>query len=97
MLHRQSALRATCNSIINHTNTARRNFSSSSLVSAPTSGTVNTEKWAQQLNASLKDTDPEMFDIIEHEKNRQYKGLQLIPSEVSSKVMMIIVNNHVSS
>jgi len=56
----------------------RRNFSTSISSAAP-----NTEKWAKQLNASLKDTDPEMFDIIEHEKNRQYKGLQLIPSEVS--------------
>ena len=33
--------------------------------------------------------DPEMYDIIEHEKNRQWKGLELIPSEnfVSSSVM----------
>jgi glycine hydroxymethyltransferase len=41
------------------------------------------------LNASLADVDPELSDIIEHEKNRQYKGLELIPSEnfVSASVM----------
>ncbi|EFC50438.1 hydroxymethyltransferase [Naegleria gruberi] len=54
----------------------KRNFSSGIVNNG-----VNTEKWAAQLNASLKDVDPELFDIIEHEKNRQYKGLQLIPSE----------------
>ena len=56
----------------------KRNFSSGIV-----NNVVNTEKWAAQLNASLKDVDPELFDIIEHEKNRQYKGLQLIPSEVN--------------
>lgn len=41
------------------------------------------------LNAHLEEVDPELYDIIEHEKNRQYKGLELIPSEnfVSSSVM----------
>lgn len=29
----------------------------------------------------LKDHDPEMFDLIEKEKNRQWKGLELIASE----------------
>jgi len=33
------------------------------------------------LNASLKETDPELFDIIEHEKLRQRNSLVLIPSE----------------
>lgn len=33
------------------------------------------------MNSSLLETDPEMFDIIEHEKNRQFKGIVLIPSE----------------
>ena len=37
--------------------------------------------WPRVLNASLEEVDPELFDIIEHEKNRQYKGLELIPSE----------------
>lgn len=34
------------------------------------------------LNLPLETVDPELFDIIEHEKHRQYSGLQLIPSEV---------------
>jgi glycine/serine hydroxymethyltransferase len=34
---------------------------------------------------SLKDTDDELFDILEKEKERQYKGLELIASEVKIK------------
>ncbi|CAD7696792.1 unnamed protein product [Ostreobium quekettii] len=43
----------------------------------------------KMLNQSLSEVDPELYDIIEKEKNRQYKGLELIPSEnfVSSSVM----------
>eukprot|EP00208_Stichococcus_sp_RCC1054_P002097 CAMPEP_0206146894 /NCGR_PEP_ID=MMETSP1473-20131121/31723_1 /ASSEMBLY_ACC=CAM_ASM_001109 /TAXON_ID=1461547 /ORGANISM="Stichococcus sp, Strain RCC1054" /LENGTH=526 /DNA_ID=CAMNT_0053543619 /DNA_START=223 /DNA_END=1803 /DNA_ORIENTATION=+ len=37
--------------------------------------------WPKALNTSLEEMDPELFDIIEHEKNRQWKGLELIPSE----------------
>ncbi|CAA7393958.1 unnamed protein product [Spirodela intermedia] len=37
--------------------------------------------WPKQLNASLEEVDPEMADIIELEKARQWKGLELIPSE----------------
>ncbi|KAH7279904.1 hypothetical protein KP509_37G043000 [Ceratopteris richardii] len=37
--------------------------------------------WPKPLNASLEKVDPEIADIIEHEKNRQWKGLELIPSE----------------
>ncbi|KAH8946982.1 hypothetical protein BDL97_11G015300 [Sphagnum fallax] len=37
--------------------------------------------WTKQLNSSLEEIDPEITDIIEHEKNRQWKGLELIPSE----------------
>ncbi|CAI0430880.1 unnamed protein product [Linum tenue] len=37
--------------------------------------------WPKQLNAPLEVVDPEIADIIEHEKNRQWKGLELIPSE----------------
>jgi len=33
------------------------------------------------LNSSLEETDPELFDIIEHEKRRQQRSLCLIPSE----------------
>ncbi|KDD76609.1 serine hydroxymethyltransferase [Helicosporidium sp. ATCC 50920] len=45
--------------------------------------------WPQLLNAPLSEVDPELFDIIELEKNRQCKGLELIPSEnfVSRSVM----------
>jgi len=33
------------------------------------------------LNASLEDTDPELFDVMEKEKRRQLTSLVLIPSE----------------
>ncbi|GFP89577.1 serine hydroxymethyltransferase 2 mitochondrial [Phtheirospermum japonicum] len=37
--------------------------------------------WTKQLNAPLEEVDPEIADIIELEKARQWKGLELIPSE----------------
>ncbi|GBG76331.1 Serine hydroxymethyl transferase 1 (SHMT) [Chara braunii] len=37
--------------------------------------------WPRQLNTPLSELDPEIWDIIEKEKNRQWKGLELIPSE----------------
>ncbi|KAG2489006.1 hypothetical protein HYH03_012445 [Edaphochlamys debaryana] len=45
--------------------------------------------WPKVLNAPLAKVDPDLYDIIEKEKNRQYKGLELIPSEnfVSASVM----------
>ncbi|GIL88389.1 hypothetical protein Vretimale_15031 [Volvox reticuliferus] len=45
--------------------------------------------WPKVLNASLAEVDPDLYDIIEKEKNRQFKGLELIPSEnfVSASVM----------
>mmetsp|Transcript_30311 Transcript_30311/g.55380 ORF Transcript_30311/g.55380 Transcript_30311/m.55380 type:complete len:522 (-) Transcript_30311:465-2030(-) len=45
--------------------------------------------WPKILNAPLSDVDPELYDIIEKEKSRQHKGLELIPSEnfVSASVM----------
>jgi len=47
-----------------------------------------------QMNASLHDVDPEVFDIIEHEKNRQWKGIQLIPSEnFASRAVMEAVGS----
>lgn len=30
-------------------------------------------QWPKLLNAGLEEVDPELYDIIEHEKNRQYK------------------------
>jgi glycine hydroxymethyltransferase len=35
----------------------------------------------EMLNASLADTDPDLWDIMEHEKRRQRTSLVLIPSE----------------
>uniref|UniRef100_A0A6P3ZZ70 Serine hydroxymethyltransferase n=1 Tax=Ziziphus jujuba TaxID=326968 RepID=A0A6P3ZZ70_ZIZJJ len=37
--------------------------------------------WIKQLNAPLEAIDPEITDIIELEKARQWKGFELIPSE----------------
>ena len=37
--------------------------------------------WPRQCNEPLSALDPEVVDIIEKEKNRQWKGLELIPSE----------------
>eukprot|EP01024_Parvocaulis_polyphysoides_P041133 TRINITY_DN3768_c0_g1_i1.p1 TRINITY_DN3768_c0_g1~~TRINITY_DN3768_c0_g1_i1.p1 ORF type:complete len:523 (-),score=89.20 TRINITY_DN3768_c0_g1_i1:286-1854(-) len=46
-------------------------------------------QWPKTLNKPLLEVDPDLYDIIEKEKNRQYKGLELIPSEnfVSASVM----------
>ena len=46
-------------------------------------------QWPKALNAPLSVIDPDLEDIIEKEKNRQLKGLELIPSEnfVSTSVM----------
>jgi hypothetical protein len=41
------------------------------------------------LNLPLETVDPELFDIIEHEKHRQYRGLQLIPSEVCTTCIIL--------
>lgn len=42
---------------------------------------VDTAAWSKQLNDKLENLDPELFDIIEHEKARQIRCLQLIASE----------------
>lgn len=46
-------------------------------------------QWPEMINKPLEEIDPEMCEIIEHEKARQWKGLELIPSEnfVSRSVM----------
>lgn len=48
--------------------------------------------WIKQLNEPLEVIDPEIADIIELEKARQWKGLELIPSEnfTSSSVMQAV-------
>ncbi|XVE60644.1 hypothetical protein DITRI_Ditri05aG0144500 [Diplodiscus trichospermus] len=45
--------------------------------------------WIHQLNAPLKEIDPEIADIIELEKARQWKGLELIPSENFTSVSVM--------
>ena len=46
-------------------------------------------QWPEIINKGLDEVDPEMAEIIEREKARQWKGLELIPSEnfVSKSVM----------
>jgi len=44
-------------------------------------GSRKSVTWPAELNKGLAETDPTLYDIIEHEKNRQWKGLELIPSE----------------
>ncbi|XP_057962479.1 serine hydroxymethyltransferase, mitochondrial [Malania oleifera] len=45
--------------------------------------------WPKQLNAPLEVVDPEVSDIIELEKARQWKGLELIPSENFTSVSVM--------
>ncbi|XP_057973520.1 serine hydroxymethyltransferase, mitochondrial-like isoform X2 [Malania oleifera] len=45
--------------------------------------------WINQLNAPLEVVDPEIADIIELEKARQWKGLELIPSENFTSVSVM--------
>ncbi|KAK9904359.1 hypothetical protein M0R45_000795 [Rubus argutus] len=49
----------------------------------------NGVSWPKQLNAPLEAVDPEIADIIEHEKARQWKGLELIPSENFTSVSVM--------
>ncbi|KAF2595311.1 hypothetical protein F2Q70_00045261 [Brassica cretica] len=64
-----------------------------SMSSLPTSAMADSERsrssWIKQLNAPLEEIDPEIADIIELEKARQWKGFELIPSEnfTSASVM----------
>ncbi|KAK2659983.1 hypothetical protein Ddye_006516 [Dipteronia dyeriana] len=70
------------------TNPIKRNVNGGSLYhmsSLPNQAVNDKDKaratWIKQLNASLEEIDPEIADIIELEKARQWKGLELIPSE----------------
>lgn len=47
-----------------------------------TFATAESKAWAKSLNASLQETDPALFDIIEKEKQRQRNCISLIASEV---------------
>ncbi|GFY99883.1 serine transhydroxymethyltransferase 1 [Actinidia rufa] len=55
------------------------------MTSLPNEAVYEKEKsgvsWPKQLNAPLEVVDPEIANIIELEKARQWKGLELIPSE----------------
>ncbi|KAF7047765.1 hypothetical protein CFC21_056648 [Triticum aestivum] len=52
-----------------------------SMASLPATEERSAVTWPKQLNAPLEEVDPEIADIIELEKARQWKGLELIPSE----------------
>jgi len=39
----------------------------------PTFSVLVRWQWPKALNKRLEEVDPELFDIIEHEKNRQWK------------------------
>lgn len=52
---------------------ARRMFATPAVSATPAA--------TSSLHQPLSVADPEMFDIIEHEKSRQIKSIQLIPSE----------------
>lgn len=41
-------------------------------------------QWVEGLNKPLRETDPELYDIIEREKRRQRNTISLIASEVGT-------------
>ena len=45
--------------------------------------------WPKTTNLGLKEVDPEVYNIIQGEKGRQWKGLELIPSENFTSVAVI--------
>ncbi|PHT55104.1 Serine hydroxymethyltransferase 1, mitochondrial [Capsicum baccatum] len=71
-------------------------FTEESESSLPNEAAYEKEKngvtWPKQLNAPLEEVDPEIADISEHEKARQWKGLELSPSEnfTSMSVMQAV-------
>mmetsp|Transcript_6285 Transcript_6285/g.6886 ORF Transcript_6285/g.6886 Transcript_6285/m.6886 type:complete len:494 (-) Transcript_6285:155-1636(-) len=62
---------------------ARRVTNASRVLVQPKAFMSNAEtlKWANALNLPLKETDPELYNIIEKEKDRQRDSLVLIASE----------------
>eukprot|EP00252_Welwitschia_mirabilis_P005966 TRINITY_DN1656_c0_g1_i1.p1 TRINITY_DN1656_c0_g1~~TRINITY_DN1656_c0_g1_i1.p1 ORF type:complete len:524 (+),score=122.71 TRINITY_DN1656_c0_g1_i1:273-1844(+) len=68
-----------------HLSRIAQNVYKSTLANAEAYSRIETGKphvsWPKQLNAPLEEIDPEISNIIELEKNRQWKGLELIPSE----------------
>lgn len=51
----------------------------------------------QHLNESLKDSDPELYDIIEKEKRRQRESIVLIPSEVNCFLYQLLPSKNFTS
>jgi glycine hydroxymethyltransferase len=71
--------------------TLRRVWPASGLFAASGSalalrGLATQASWVKTLNASLDETDPVLFDILEHEKRRQRESICLIPSEVKRAI-----------
>lgn len=60
---------------------ARNLKTASSRLLQRTAASFSTRTLSPELDAKLADIDPEIFDIIEHEKVRQRDSLALIPSE----------------
>jgi len=58
---------------------AARPLTTRTLSTMPSRVSASTD--VAMLNAPLEQTDPELFDIMEHEKRRQQTSLVLIPSE----------------
>ncbi|PIA51918.1 hypothetical protein AQUCO_01000052v1 [Aquilegia coerulea] len=82
------ALRRLSSSSSSVTNPIRPLFNGGSvyyMTSLPSEVVYEKEKnavpWPKQLNSPLEVVDPEIANIIELEKARQWKGLELIPSE----------------
>eukprot|EP00455_Lapot_gusevi_P042790 TRINITY_DN512_c0_g2_i4.p1 TRINITY_DN512_c0_g2~~TRINITY_DN512_c0_g2_i4.p1 ORF type:complete len:459 (+),score=225.76 TRINITY_DN512_c0_g2_i4:52-1428(+) len=49
----------------------------------------------RKQDLSLEEADPEVFDLLEHEKARQWKGLELIASEnFTSRAVMEALGSH---
>ena len=51
------------------------------LPATPTLAVPSVVRHGSSLNKSLEEMDPEVFNLIEHEKRRQRDGLVLIASE----------------
>ena len=48
------------------------------------------DSWNAGMNTPLQQEDPEIYDLIQKEKYRQYSGLELIASEVSCRTTTVL-------
>lgn len=48
----------------------------------PFSRSLQTERKSELKQPSLADADPEMYELLQREQTRQWRGLELIASEV---------------